>query len=74
MSNDRVVQLKRLAREAELELIEKPNGHFILIGGIVNVHYWPFSKRLTAYVEGAPGGRTHTTPKVAVQLANTGHA
>lgn len=68
----RIVDLKRLAREAELEVLEKPEGHFIVIGGIVNVHYWPNSKRLTAWAEGAPRGRSHMTPKQVIQLADKG--
>lgn len=73
MSN-RVNEVKRLARESELEVIEKPDGHFIVIGGLVNVHYWPNSKRLTAWAEGAPRGRHNMTPKQVVRLANTGEA
>ena len=74
MSNDRINDLKRRARDAELEVIEKPDGHFIVIGGLVNAHYWPNSKRLTAWAEGAPRGRHHMTPKQVVQLANKGEA
>jgi hypothetical protein len=69
--NNHVATLKRLARDAELELIEKANGHFIVIGGSVVVHYWPMSKRLTAYVEGASQGRQYQTPKQVIALANT---
>lgn len=68
----RVTELKHLARESELEVIEKPDGHFIVIGGLVNVHYWPNSKRLTAWAEGAPRGRQHITPKQVIRLAVKG--
>lgn len=72
--SDRAKDLKRLARDAELEVIEKPDGHFIVIGGLVNVHYWPNSKRLTAWAEGAPRGRSNMTPRQVVQLADKGKA
>lgn len=72
MSSDAVKQLRRLAREAELQLVEKSNGHFILIGGLVTVHFWPESKRMTAWVDGSPSGRHYTTPKQVVNLATKG--
>mgnify|MGYP000715256750 CR=1 FL=1 len=67
-----VNDLKRRARDAELELIEKSNGHFIIVGGLVAVHYWPISRKQTAYVEGAPAGRHYVTPKQAINLALKG--
>jgi len=70
MSN--VANLKKLARAAELEVIEYPNGRVLVVGGLVNVHWWPASRRMTAYVEGASAGRTHTTAKQVINLATKG--
>ena len=64
--------LKKLARAAELEVIEYPDGRVLVIGGLVNVHWWPVSRRMTAYVEGASAGRTHTTAKQVINLATKG--
>lgn len=64
--------LKRLAREEELEVIEYPDGRVLVIGGIVNVHWWPNSKRKTAYVEGASSGRRFATAKNVISLAVKG--
>ncbi len=67
-----VANLKKLARGAELEVIEYPNGRVLVVGGLVNVHWWPASRRMTAYVEGASAGRTHTTAKQVINLATKG--
>lgn len=65
--------LKRLAREQELEVIEYPCGRVLVIGGLVNVHWWPDSKRKTSYVEGALAGRQFSTAKNVINLAVKGH-
>ena len=67
-----VANLKKLARAAELEVIEYPDGRVLVVGGLVNVHWWPASRRMTAYVEGASAGRTHTTAKQVINLATKG--
>jgi len=67
-----VANLKKLARAAELEVIEYPDGRVLVIGGLVNVHWWPASRRMTAYVEGASAGRPHTTSKQVINLATKG--
>lgn len=67
-----VKQLKRMAREEELEVIEYPDGRVLIVGGIVNVHWWPLSKRQTAYVEGSPAGRRFATAKQVISLATKG--
>lgn len=67
-----VANLKKLARAAELEVIEYPDGRVLVIGGLVNVHWWPASRRMTAYVEGASAGRSHTTAKQVINLATKG--
>lgn len=69
-----VVQLKKMAREAEVEVIEYPDGRVLVVGGLVNVHWWPQSKRQTAYVEGAPNGRRHATARNVINLATKGVA
>jgi len=71
MSKDKQ-DLKRLAREAELEVIEYPGGRILVVGGLVNVHWWPNSKRRTAYVEGAPSGRQYSSAKNVINLATKG--
>lgn len=67
-----VANLNKLARAAELEVIEYPNGRVLVVGGLVNVHWWPASRRMTAYVEGASAWRTHTTAKQVINLATKG--
>lgn len=71
MSND-TKELKRLAREAELQVVEYPDGRVLVIGGLVNVSWWPHSKRMTAYVEGAREGRRFSTAKNVINLATKG--
>ena len=65
-------QLKRMAREAELEVIEYPDGRVLVVGGLVNVHYWPKSKGRTMYAEGAPSGHKYATPKQVISMATRG--
>ena len=67
-----IKELKKLAREAELEVIEYPDGRVLVIGGLVNVHWWPNSKRMTAYAEGASSGRQYSTAKNVINLATEG--
>jgi hypothetical protein len=64
-----VKELRRLAREEELHLIEYPDGRMLVIGGVVNVHYWPNSKRMTSYAEGAPDGKHYQTAKQVIKTA-----
>lgn len=70
--SDAKKELKKLAREAELEVIEYPGGRMLVVGGLVNVHWWPNSKRRTAYVEGAPAGRQYSSAKNVINLATKG--
>jgi len=67
-----VSTLKKLAREAELQVIEYPDGRVLVIGGLVSVHWWPKSRRMTAYCEGAPAGRHHSTARNVINLATKG--
>lgn len=69
-----IALLKRRAAEAEFQLIERhePGGlHVIVIGNRV-VHWWPESRRKTAYVEGAARGMTYRTAKDVIKLAEAG--
>ena len=72
MSDQLISQLKKLAREAEAEVIEYPDGRVLVVGALVNVHWWPHSKRRTAYVDGAPRGRQYATAKSVINLATKG--
>ena len=65
-------RLKKLAREAELQVIEYPGGRVLVIGGLINVHWWPESRRRTAYIDGAPAGRHFTTAAQVVSMATKG--
>lgn len=64
--------LKRAATEAELDVMEYPDGKITVIGGLMPVHWWPHSKRRTAYIDGAPRGYPHTTQQDVIALALTG--
>lgn len=72
MSKKDIDALKKLAREAELQVLEYTGGRLLIIGGMVNVHWWPESRRRTAYVEGAPSGRHYSTAKNVINLATKG--
>lgn len=72
MTEKNIATLKKLATEAEVEVIEYPDGRVLIVGGLVNVHWWPHSRRMTAYAEGAPAGRSHATAKNVINLATTG--
>lgn len=74
MSGD-LALLKRRAREAEIEVIERqePGGlHVIVVGEKAVVHWWPESRRMTAYVEGWPSGKPYATAKMVIQIAQQG--
>lgn len=71
--NKELQKLKRDARDAELQVIEReePGGlHVIVIGERV-VHWWPESRRRTVYVEGSSSGRPHADVAIVVKLAAT---
>jgi hypothetical protein len=72
MTTKDIAMLKKLAREAEIEVIEYPDGRIVLIGGMVPVHWWPLSKRRTAYCDCAPKGHSYVTAKQVVSLAVNG--
>lgn len=64
--------LKKLAREEELEVIEYPDKRVLVVGGMVNVHWWPESKRKTVYAEGSPKGHSYANAKQVIKYAITG--
>lgn len=66
---DQLKELKRLAREAELQLTFYPNDHVQISGGTYVVHYWPYSKRMTAYIEGAASGNRRSSAADAIRMA-----
>lgn len=72
MSETNRKRLKQLAREAELNVIEYPDGRVLVVGGLVSVHWWPDSKRQTMYAEGAPAGHRYATAKSVVAMATNG--
>lgn len=63
--------LKKLAREAEFQLIERmePGGLKVTVVGDRVVHWWPESRRSTAYVEGSSRGENNADAKRIVELA-----
>ncbi len=72
MSSSQITKLRREARECEMQVIERaePGGlHVIVIGERV-VHWWPESKRMTAYVEGAAQGQKFAAARDVIELAN----
>jgi len=63
---------KDLARAADREglVVEaRGSGHFQILGGILLVNYYPFSRRRAAYIEGMVKAHHYVTPEQAVQLA-----
>jgi hypothetical protein len=64
--------LKKMAGERELDVKEYPDGKVTVIGGMVPVHWWPESKRMTAYIDGAPHGYPFCTAKNIINLAVKG--
>lgn len=66
---DHIKQLKHLAREHELNVIVQPEGHVTVVGGIHPVTWWPDSKRMTAYAEGAKRGVRYASARKVIQMA-----
>lgn len=71
MSNE-IKRLRREAREAELQLIERdePGGLHVTVIGERVVHWWPDSRKRTAYVEGSKAGRAHADVMTVIRLAS----
>lgn len=66
---DQLKELKRLAREAELQLTFYPNDHVQISGGAHVVHYWPYSHKMTAYIEGSARGNRRSSAADAIRMA-----
>lgn len=62
-------ELKRAATKRSLDVIDRGNGHYQIVGGPLLVNYYPESKRRAAYVAGTMAGRSHITPAQAVAMA-----
>lgn len=71
MSSNELKRLRRDAREAELQLIERdePGGLHVTVIGERVVHWWPESRRRTIYVEGSGAGRMQGTAAQVLKLA-----
>lgn len=53
-----------------LRVIERGTGHFQILGGNCLVNYWPYGKKRSAYIDGAPGKARHgVTPEQAFAMA-----
>jgi hypothetical protein len=67
-----IQKLKKLAREAELQLTFI-NDRIIVSGGKRIVTYWPESRRRTAYADQANQGVRHATPEQIIAMALRSH-
>lgn len=75
MSAALLKDLRRRARDAELQLIERdePGGlHVRVIGEKNVVHWWPDSRKQTAYVDGSAKGHSYASAKKVIDLAQGG--
>ena len=61
--------LKQIAKESNVDVIEKRPGHFQIRGKFL-INYWPDSKKRTAYVAGTSISERNVTPEMAVKMAN----
>jgi len=48
-------QFAELAKEAGLQAVDCGHGHWRLLGGLVEINWWPFSKRRTIWANGSTG-------------------
>jgi 5-methylcytosine-specific restriction endonuclease McrA len=68
MSDKRLKELKKLCAEQNIELIERPNGHYQIKGQLL-VNYYPLSEKCSAYIAGTTRRHLHVKPKEAVEMA-----
>ena len=68
---DTLTKLQRLARDKDIKIIMRPNGHYQIISKHLIVNYYPESQRRTAYVSATRGGIHNVTPEMAVYMALT---
>lgn len=62
--------VKELAKQRDIPVIEKPNGHIQLLGPLM-VNYFPLSKAKSAYVNGTVKGVKGVTPEKAIEMCFT---
>ena len=62
--------LFKLAKDYDVEIVERSHGHFQIRGDLL-VNYYPFSAKQTAYVDGTRQGRKGVSPLEAMQMAKT---
>ena len=62
-------QLQNAAKKAGLQVVQKDDHHYQIIGGAMIVSYYPHSKKQTAYVCGTRQSKTGVTPREAVAMA-----
>lgn len=63
-----VEQLRALCEQQGLEILNGNNGSLMIIGGKCVVSWWPGSRKMTAYVQGAEKGVKYATPKKIIEL------
>ncbi len=64
-----IVKLKLLASAANTTITHCGNGHYQVKGKLL-VNYYPFAKRMTAYIDATVGGEHFVTPERVIQMAN----
>jgi hypothetical protein len=62
-----VKRLEKAAKQRGVEIIDKGNGHYHLVGPLL-VNYWPLSKKMTAYVAGTIKGPGRINPEQAIAM------
>lgn len=62
-------KLYRLASENRLHVQEVGPGQYRLLGGVLEVDYYPFSNTQVAYVRGTREGMAHVRPETAIRMA-----
>lgn len=63
-----IANLRKLCAEKNLELVERPNGHF-QIRGVMLVNYYPCARTRSLYVAGTTGALKHASAEKAVEVA-----
>ncbi len=68
---DIVNSLRKLAQARNLEIVDRGQGHFQIVGGPLLVNYYPFAKKQSAYVAGTTSRKVGVSPKEAIEMAVT---
>ena len=61
-------KLKKAAKDNNIEIIKKGEGHYHLLGGKFIVNYYPHSKNRTAYVAGTFKSIKNVVPAQAIKM------